>query len=103
MLREPAPEKHIADTELLFQKALDDLRTHGDTEVNFEHLLELAGIYNKFYEKNEIVEKRWLGYSQEIAKLLEEAEHKEEAALKQMMDADGPITAYQKANEMVNK
>ena len=96
------PDKHVANIELLFQAALHDLQTKNDTDVDFEHLFALVDMYNKFYERNEIVERRWLGYTEELAILLSTAEHQTEAELKQMIDIDRPMKAYQKAIDTSN-
>jgi hypothetical protein len=96
------PDEHVAHTEMLFQTALHDLKTHNDTDVDFERLFALVDIYNKFYETNDIVEKRWFGYTQELVKILSETEHQTEAALKQMIDIDRPMKAYQKSIDISN-
>ena len=96
------PDEKVAQTEILFQTAISDLRANHDTDVDFELLSSLVDMYHKFYDVNKIVEKRWLGYTEEIIKLLEDAEHKAAAELKQMIDTDRPMKAYQKAIDTSN-
>ena len=96
------PDEHTARTEMLFQQALNDLKTNHDTDVDFEDLFALVDMYHNFYYIDEIVEKRWLAYTEEILKLLAQAEHETEAELKQMMDTDRPMKAYQKAIDAAN-
>jgi hypothetical protein len=96
------PDEHTAHTEILFQEALNDLRSKLDTDVDFEHLFALVDMYHKFYEVNEIVEKRWLSYIEEILILLDRAQHTTESELKQMIDTDRPMKAYQKAIDAAN-
>jgi len=90
-------DDRIVEIELLFQTALKDLKAKKDTDVDFEHLFSLVEIYNKFYEPVESNDKRWLSYTEEILVFLSDSGEDIEMEMKQIVDMDRPMRAYQKA------
>jgi hypothetical protein len=96
-------DDRIVEIELLFQTALDELRKDKETDVDFERLFGLVEIYHKFYEQVESNDKRWRDYTEELLILLAESHEELSSDMKQMIDTDGPIRAYQKAVGASNK
>jgi|GEM_PF-5230089 len=90
-------DDRIVEIELLFQTALNDLKEKQETDVDFEHLFSLVEIYNKFYEPVKANDKRWMGYIEEILTFLSQSAEDTEISIKQMINMDRPMRAYQKA------
>lgn len=92
----PADDR-LVEIELLFQTALNELRKNKETDVDFKHLFGLVEIYHKFYEPVESNDKRWRDYTEELLSLLADSHEEVSSEIKQMIDTDKPMRAYQKA------
>lgn len=86
--------------EMLFQRMLEELRETKDTEVDCEHLFSLVEIYEKHYDANEVLDKRWTGYIDEILIIFEKSIKEQENLMRNTIELDAPITAYEKAAQM---
>jgi len=87
----------LIQIEVLFQKALDDLRTRQYTDVDFEYLDSMLDIYVKFYEPDESNIRRWDGYLEELSKLVHESRASNNMMMSKLVNLDKPMKAYQKA------
>lgn len=87
----------LEQIEFLLYSALQDLKTYGKTEVDFEHITSLLNSYSKFYEPQDACNKRWDEYIQEIISLLKKGQEKSESIIRNLMATDQAFTAYNKA------
>ena len=96
-LNEATSQKIINMIEVMLQIALKDLKTKSETDINFDELSELMNEYKKFDQLNDQLMKRWEGYTSELSDILKGIVSEAEQNLKQIVDLDRPIQAYQKA------
>ena len=96
------PTEMLLQIEMLFQKALEELRATKDTEIDCENLLELVAIYEKHYKPDVTLEKRWKEYTAEMLDILEESIEEQEDLMQNIMARNAPIKAYEKAAMVSN-
>lgn len=87
----------LVEIEFLFQKAINELKEDNKTEIDFEYLCSLLGIYRKFYETQETNNSRWNEYTIELGDLLRKSREDAENTLKKLLESDKALTAYQNA------